>query len=145
MEEWGRNTFWGKYNYPMFFVEIVKEIFQDDLPHKSENMLVGSVVECHVRGLLPNKSCFEYHDEEGREIDYVSRLERMAVEITISNKALENVHLNLISEEEEFRKILLTKDVRKVENGIEKIPYYEFIYELSGGTGIQNFKRKNAQ
>lgn len=121
-------------NYPMFFVEIVKEIFKDDLPHGLENMMVGSIVECHVRGLLPNKNCFEYRDEEGREIDYLNRLERLAVEITISNKTMDNVHLDLIQEEEAYKKILLTGDVKAVEQGMEKIPYYEFIYELSGGS-----------
>ncbi len=121
-------------NYPMFFVEIVKEIFKDDLPHGLDNMLVGSIVECHVRGLLPNKNCFEYRDEEGREIDYLNRLERLAVEITISNKTMDNVHLDLIQEEEAYKKILLTRDVKAVEQGMEKIPYYDFIYELSGGS-----------
>lgn len=120
-------------NYPMFFVEILKEILKDDFTEKISGNLMGSIVECHVRGLLPSYSAYEYHDEFDREIDYINRSEGKAIEITISNKDMKNVHLNLLPEEDGYKKILLTKDVRTIINDIEKIPYYEFIYELSGG------------
>ena len=122
-------------NYPMFFIEILKEILKDEFTEKISGTLMGSIVECHIRGLLPSYSTFEYHDEFDREIDYINRSEGMAVEITISNKDVKNVHLDLIPKEMEYRKILLTKNIRTKENEIEKIPYYEFIYGLSGGKG----------
>jgi len=134
-------------NYPMFFVEIIKEIFKDELKEPrvlSElgassfapsipNSLVGSIVECHLRGLLPSYGSYEYHDESDREIDYINRPERMAVEMTIANKSAQNVHLDLIPSEHGYKKILLTRDIRTKDEEIEKIPYYEFIYGLSGG------------
>lgn len=117
--------------YPMFFVEILKEIFKENLPLKLDGYILGSIVECHVRGLLPIHSVFEYHDEQDREIDYVNRQFRTAIEITIDNKRMNRVHLDLIDESEQYRKILLSKNLKDKADSVELIPYTEFIYELS--------------
>lgn len=123
-------------NYPMFFVEILKEILKEDFTNEISGTLMGSIVECHVRGLLPSYSSFEYHDELDREIDYINRSEGTAIEITIANKNEKNIHLNLIPEGDGYKKILLTKDINSNDGMVEKIPYYEFIYGLSGGRGF---------
>lgn len=125
-------------NYPMFFVEILKEILKDDFSDKISGFLMGSIVECHARGLLPKHDAFEYHDEHDREIDYVNRAEGIVVEITVSNKHLKNTHLDLIPQDMGYKKILLTKDVHAEQGDIQKIPYYEFIYQLSGGEPQQD-------
>jgi len=117
-------------NYPMFFVEIVNEILNGSHSKDLTGMLVGSILECHIRGLLPSSGSYEYRDELGREIDYINRRDRKSVEITISNKNTENVHLNLIPDSEGYQKILLSRDIQTIRDGIEMIPYYEYVYEL---------------
>lgn len=39
--------------YPMFYMAILKDILKENLPEKLPTALLGSIVECHVRGLLP--------------------------------------------------------------------------------------------
>ncbi|MBR1439819.1 MAG: ATP-binding protein [Lachnospiraceae bacterium] len=121
-------------NYPMFYVEVIKDILQENLPHDLPGYLLGSIVECHVRGLLDSNGAYEFHEQEGmeREIDYVNDRKKMAVEITISNKNVQkNVHLNMIEDYKGYDKILLSKNINDVVDGIKRIPYYEFIYDLS--------------
>ena len=62
------------------------------------------------------------------EIDYVNIRQRLAVEITISNKTMDRVHLDML--QPEYKKILLSKDKEEIINDIKLIPYYKFIYEL---------------
>ena len=94
-------------------------------------MVLGSIVECQMRGLLPQDGAFEYHNTEDREIDYINRNHRMAVEITISNKQTKDIHLDLIPEEEEYLKVLLSKDIFKMDGKNIVAPYYQMIYKLS--------------
>ena len=126
-------------NYPMFYMELVKEIFPGDYDKCLEGMLLGSIVECHVRGLLPSNSIFEYHDEDGREIDYINRVTRTAIEIMVTNKRIKgDVYLDLLSEGGQYTKILLSKDRSGEEDGIHIIPFYQFIYENSIGRSYKS-------
>ena len=117
--------------YPMFYIEILKEILKDKMPGEIPNDILGGIVECHVRGILPDTNCFEYHDIQDREVDYVNLAKQVGIEITVANKKNQKVHFDCLPEC--YRNILLTKDISDFNNGILRIPYYEFIYnELPG-------------
>lgn len=114
--------------YPMFYVEILKEILQEYMPPELTGTMLGGVVECHARGLLPQSNHYEYRNN-GREIDYVNYSNAIAVEFTIRNKKNEETAFNDLPYY--YTNILLTKDVTSDNEDITRIPYYEFIYELS--------------
>lgn len=111
--------------YPAFYVAILKDILKEQMPDHLPNGLLGSIVECHTRGLLPEDFAAEYHDTREREIDYVNIAEKTAVEITVSNKSMEKTHFDLLPED--YRKILLTKNRDDNVQGVRRIPYYEFL------------------
>ena len=46
-------------NYPMFYIDMVHDILDEKMPDTLPKDLLGSVVKCHIRGLLPNTGCFE--------------------------------------------------------------------------------------
>ena len=115
--------------YPMFYVEILKDILEDHMPESIPRALLGSIVECHVRGILSSKNCFTYHDSEGREIDYVNVLNQEAIEITVADKRMRQLHFECVPEG--YKRTLLTKSSREEVKGIRRVPYYEFIYERS--------------
>lgn len=114
-------------NYPMFYVDIVRHILGDKMPEELPRALLGSIVECHVRSILPDIGCFEYRDDTGSEIDYVSLSEK-AVEISVSNKSDSDTHFDKLPNLRS--RTLLTRDQTGVnEKGIERIPYYRYIYD----------------
>ena len=115
--------------YPMFYVDMIKSLLKEQMPSILPKPLLGSIVECHVRGLLPETGCFEYHDAQEKEIDYVSNSQFTAIEISVSNKKTSAT--NLLPEG--YRKVLLTKDKSGFQGDIECVPYYQFIYENSVG------------
>lgn len=62
-------------NHPMLYMqilkEVLKEVLKEDMPLEMPNALLSSIVECHVRGLLPEG--FEYRTiepENGNEREY---------------------------------------------------------------------------
>lgn len=122
--------------YPMFYMDIVQSLLKENMPDKIPNNLLGSIVECHVRGLLPTTGCMEYRKDNTDEIDYVNTSRKTAVEITVSDKKLSSVHFDVLPESDDYRKILLSKTKAKELYGIEFVPYYRFIYDNSVGTDI---------
>ena len=116
--------------HPFFYVELIKDILKDQMPEKLPQTLLGDIVERHVRGLLPTKGSIEYHDMDGREIDYVNLSRCEAIEISVSNKKNKDTHFEVVSD---FKKIVLTKDYNDEANGIQRIPYYQFIATHSKG------------
>lgn len=56
----------------MFNVAILRDILKEQMPDRLPNGLLGSIVECHVRGMLPERLSAEYHDDNDNEIDYVN-------------------------------------------------------------------------
>ncbi len=114
--------------YPMFYVEILRDVLGDDFTGDISGSILGAIVECYVRGILPINNCFEYHSEEEHEIDYVNLEKMRAVEITVSNKKGDEVWFDELPEG--FEKILLTKDKMEEYGGIARVPYYEFIYQV---------------
>lgn len=114
-------------NYPMFYIDILKDILNDN---PAENMPRG-IVESHVRAILPDTGCFKYHDTEGRKIDYVSNSSLKAIGISVSDKNLSSAHFDVLPGG--YEKIIITKDFESNNNGVQHIPYYRFIFEHSGG------------
>lgn len=120
--------------YPMFYVEILKEVLQENMPSKITGDILGGIVECHTRGILPQNCQYEYH-KNGREIDYVNYADREAIEISIRNKDTQELSFDDLPDW--FSKILLTKDQDYVDqDGLERIPYYQFIYNHSIGKNL---------
>lgn len=117
-------------DYPMFCVDLIQNVLRDRKISELPKELPGSIVECHVRGLLPKTGAFEYRSDIGTEIDYVSN-EGYGIEISISNKRMRNVNLNELPDD--CKKILLTKDMMEETDSIQRIPYYQFIYNNSDG------------
>ena len=77
-----------------------------DLPERLPTALSGSIVECHVRGILGEKGAFEFRDAWGHEVDYVNVTNRIAVEITISNKRSNEMNFRYLPAD--YKKIILT-------------------------------------
>ncbi|MCM1552473.1 MAG: hypothetical protein NC092_07250 [Butyrivibrio sp.] len=117
--------------YPMFYAEILKEVLLDYMPDELKGDILGGIVECHVRGILSQECCYEYHNE-GHEVDYVNFAEHKAIEISVRNKAIKD--LNFDDLPDTFTKILLTKDQDFTQaDGLIRVPYYKFIFEHSVG------------
>ena len=128
--------------YPMFYLELVKGVLQEAMGNTIPRELLGSIVECHVRSLLPESGCFTYRDAEGAEIDYVS-LDGKALECSVSNKRIQNTNFDLLPDS--YEKILLTKDQTEPAGQIQRIPYYRFIYEKSDGKELVEALREKEE
>lgn len=111
--------------YPLFYVCVLQELVGTV---ELGGSLLGSIVECYIRGLLGRFST-EYRNKDA-EIDYVAYFERMAIEITISNKKMSGTSLSTL--DNTWKKILLTKDIKDYTNGVLRVPYYDFIAKLCG-------------
>lgn len=120
-------------NYPMFFVDLTKNILRDRSIKQIPQALLGSLVECHIRSLLPTNGAFEFHDN-GLEIDYVSTSRKQGIEISVANKRLKDVNLQKLPND--YQKILITRDRTEPLGDIQCIPYYQFIFDNSAGTDL---------
>lgn len=120
-----------KYNicikYPMFYIRILEDVLGDSMPKSLPTALLGSVVECHARGLLPEG--IEYHDFEDNEIDYIRIRDNIAVEFSVSNKRNRQLCFDLLPANVEC--VLMTKDIERQEGNISRKPFYKYVYELS--------------
>lgn len=124
--------------YPAFYVAILRDILKEQMPDRLPNGLLGSIVECHVRGMLPEIWSAEYHDDNDNEIDYVNTADQTAVEITVSNKPMSKTHFGLLPDG--YRKFLLTKDRDDYVQGVRRVPYYEFLYS---GADFSAYTKEN--
>ena len=111
-------------NYPMFYVQILKDVLGEDMPRELPNMLLGSIVECHARGMLP-KNGFEYHDVNDKEIDYVNLSTGYAAEFTIQKGHKTNFELL----PDYIECVMLVRDADN--QSAKTVPYYNYLYELS--------------
>lgn len=112
--------------YPMFYLEVLKDVL-GDLGTELRASLLGSIVECYVRGILPSDEGFEYN-RDGIEVDYVNLKEILAVEISVANKRGRDVNLDEVPSL--CRKILLTNNQEVSTDSIRKIPYYDFVFSV---------------
>lgn len=115
--------------YPMFYIGILKDILGNELPDKLPIALLGSIVECHLRGILPHKGSFEFKDAFGHEVDYVNVSDCVALEITVSNKRSNEMNFKYLPED--YKNIILTKDFSESNENNLHIPYHEFIKNIS--------------
>lgn len=118
--------------HPIFSAAIVDYVLEDS--SALSGGILGDIVECEVRSLLPPNNQFEYHDIEDNEIDYVNDALHLAVEITISDNHVE--HFDLLPDG--YTNILLSKthtQPKRTNAGraIQRVPYYEYICHLSKG------------
>ena len=114
--------------YPMFYCEIVKEVLKEEFRELS-NVIFGSIVECHIRGLLGDKGAMEYRNADYAEIDYVNPSEKIAVEIATYNKRKKDTHFDRL--DDSYNKIMTSLDKEDTVEGIKRVPYPKMIYELS--------------
>lgn len=131
-----KDELFKKYNftvkYPMFYVQILKDILGQNMPEKLPGIILGSIVECNARGLLPDG--FEFHpfiNENGNvidaEIDYVNLQKGLATELTVSVK--HKTCFELLPDY--LQCILLTRNENTFENNIQKVDYCTYLYILS--------------
>lgn len=116
--------------YPMFYIAILKDILKNQFPERLPTALLGSIVECHVRGVLAEEGTFEFQDMEGHEVDYVNVQDSVALEITVSNKRSGEMNFKYLPVD--YQKIILTKDVYETSGNKMKIPYHVFIKNVTG-------------
>lgn len=111
--------------YPMFYVAIIKDILGKQFTGSIPAPLLGSIVECHVRGNLKEDGAFEFRDEYGHEVDYVNVINGVFVEVSVANKQWSKINFKYV--QKEYYEIILTKNIlEKYEQGV-KIPYHDFI------------------
>lgn len=131
-----KNRLFKDYNfaisYPMFYIGIIKSLGMSEHIIETDRAILGSLVECHIKGLLSDRFCIEYHDELGREIDCIDLKQRIAVESSVSDR---HSHSTLSDVElDGYRKVLTTSSYTNPINSIERIPYYQFICDLESNT-----------
>ena len=119
-------------NHPMFYVQILKDILKEEMPQQLPGTILGSIVECHARGLLPNG--FEYRTTIERngietecEIDYVNLTNNLAIELTISEK--HNKYFELLPDY--MQNICLTKGTNRSTDRIQYVDYCSYLFGLS--------------
>lgn len=128
-------------NYPMFYVDLIQNVLKNRKIEELPKELLGSIVECHIRSLLPTSGAFEYHCN-GTEIDYVSASRKQGIEISVSNKRVKDTNLDRLPDD--YKKILLTKDITTEADSVQQIPYYRFIFDKSVGKELVDELVKNA-
>lgn len=108
--------------YPVFYTAVLRDILGTQHFDLQQGLL-GSLVECHVRGLVTDNHTVELHTINDDEIDIVNTFKHTALEITVSDK-----HKNKFSIlPEDYRCTVLTESSLLFVMGINRIPYYMFI------------------
>jgi hypothetical protein len=123
------SRFYISINHPMFYVDLIRELLEKERYAITPAML-DSIVENHMRGLVSDKCSLEYVDSNGKMIDYISHRYRIAIHVAIADSAQKDAAFEVLPDG--YRKILITGDECSTSGGIEKKPYYRFIYEQSG-------------
>lgn len=108
--------------YPMFYISLLKEL---GCTGKLPGPLIGSVVECYIRGLLGTIS-YEYRKND-KEIDFIDYSSKVAIEFSISGERVRDTNFSLLGEG--WTCFLLTKDQEGTEE-IQRIPYWKYVLEL---------------
>jgi hypothetical protein len=128
-------------SYPMFYVEILKELLGAENARNVQRDVLGSIMECQARALLPQDCMFEFRkvkrQQKGEqviehpdgELDYINYEHRIAVEFTVTDKKTTETLLNKVPQG--YRKLLLTRDRDIPVEDIIRVPYYQFIHKLS--------------
>ncbi|KSV58255.1 AAA family ATPase [Acetivibrio ethanolgignens] len=129
--------------YPMFYIGILKDILKENLPERLPTALLGSIVECNVRGILPEKGSFEFKDEYGHEVDYVNLLNSIALEITVSNKRSNELNFQFLHED--YLCIALTRDFYEIKGNKQYLPYHRFIRSVTDNNQAARLRTLNKE
>ena len=111
--------------HPVFYTAVLRDILGTQHFDLKQGLL-GSLVECHVRGLVTDNNTVELHTINDEEIDIVNTFKHNAIEITVSDNH-KNV-FNLLPED--YKCTMLTNSIASFDHGITKIPYYMLISNL---------------
>lgn len=130
------------FKHPLFFVSIgnsiLKELGVKDYSEWYSGMLLGSIYECNLRGLLSYRyrdfHQLEYHDSFYNEVDYVNPYAKLLIEMTISDKKQKDVHFDCISNNDEYCKVVTSR----TKNNYPYRIYSEYLLELSRGVFIKD-------
>lgn len=132
--------------YPMFYYNFLREFAcfgEITLKDYNNSVVMGSALECYVRGLISyeTESCVmdEFVPDTGGEIDYVDKTNLKALEITISNKSHKEVYFQQLDSWEDYDCVLLTKDIALQRNNVQLIPFCKYVYEKSVQKRITRF------
>lgn len=116
--------------YPMFYISVIKSLKLPKDMAVFSGPVLRSLVECHIKGLLTDRFCVEYHDDTGAEIDCIDLKRQLAIECTVSDRhkrsALESADLP------GYTKIMTSRTKCENTREIKRIPYYKFICDLAG-------------
>lgn len=130
--------------HPMFYIALLKLALNVTDITELPGYLLGSIVECHCRGLLNRRGAYEFRtvvqDRDisvEKEIDFVDPYDYLAVEFTISNEHTEC--FDLLDDEARYYCIKLSQNLNTSwetprKQSVRCVPYYEFIYYLASGT-----------
>ena len=116
---------------PLMYTRLAEDILSkagltdDVLAHPR---ILGMMLESYIKGTRACQSeswnLISYKvDEHGEEIDLFDRDLSLLCEITVSNKKLNSVHLNKHFQEENYIRVLATKNIEDFVDGIHRIPY----------------------
>lgn len=119
--------------YPMFYIACLKDILRDKMPERIPRDLLERIVECQIRGQLPQNEAAEFRNEKQEEVDYVNIYHNLAVEVSIHNKTRNEVHFDKLPDIcNNMQHILLSQDkYSRLTDNIVEVPYYQFIYDIS--------------
>lgn len=126
--------------HPMFYIALIKQALNVVDIAELPGSLLGSIVECHCRGLLHSRCAYEFRtiitedsNSIEKEIDFVDPNNHLAVEFTVSDTHTECFDL---LKDAEYYCIRLSQNLNtswqtKIGQTVRCVPYYEFIYHLS--------------
>ena len=115
--------------YPMFYVAILKDILGDGL-NEISNPLLGSIVECHARSMLPSKFTVEYRDAMGNEVDYVNTTKMCAIEFKATDKVFTKNNFSTLPDT--YTCMCLSRTLDYTYDGITYVPFYKFLSNYPG-------------
>lgn len=128
--------------YPLFYINLVRDLgkvcgIEINEQWLTTGLVLGSILECDLKGrisvlrhtnILEEYKVITYDNEDIAEVDYVDSM--VAIEITVSNKKMNKVHLRS-RDLQGLTKYLLTKDKYVQLEDIQCIPYYVFMAGLT--------------
>ena len=120
--------------HPIFSVLILKDIVSRidgcDLRSQLSNDVLGSIVECHVRGLLSylDKSDFQdvyFASMTQQAVDYINYTNKVMYEISCGTKSEKNVHFDAVPNADLYDKYVING---KRNDGNYRL-FYKWIYD----------------
>lgn len=117
--------------HPIFYANILRELTQGCIEEYMDKSLLGSILECNVRGVYSYISqdylSPEFHSDDGSEVDIFDSVNKIAIEISVSDKNKRDVHFDRIPDYQDVDLFLFTA-TRNIENELlHAAPYGEML------------------